>query len=482
MTIPARKIECAQCGASVEYRPDAGGAALTCTNCGHRQPIAAVAAAAKDDYRALLAAAVGDAYRDTRVLTCSTCGAATTVPARVIAERCPFCAAPTVAAAHDRLLRPSAILPFTLDEQGAREAIAAWAQGLWFSPGRIGPADGAWQPSAVYLPYWSFDWDVTTDYEGARGHISDNKTSWTDVKGTVRTRLEGSAVFGSRGVDREQGSELEPWDTERVVGFKDDYLQGVRAETSALTVAEAGDLGHRLLERQITYEVERDIGGGRQRIDRKTIRYDAVAVRLVLMPIWVAHYERGGRRHRVLVNARSGEVIGERPVSRSKLLTAALTPFALATIGAAWLPSVLGLAGPPWRRHLLAFWMVLGLFGLITMIIGSIMSGRARRSGPARQRDLYVARQGPGTSGLQVDVASTWSGAMQGDAFARGTLIQVSGFAMLFVALMPGASLAMGFDSLMPVVMMHAFSTIAIIAFGWAVGRARTDRRKLLGL
>ena len=477
-----RKIACAQCGASVEYRPDAGAAALTCPNCGHRQPIAAVAAAAAADYRALLAASVGDAYQDTGTLTCSTCGAATTVPATVLAERCPFCTAPTVAAAHDRLPRPSAILPFTLAEPAARAAITAWARDLWFSPGPIGPADGAWQPSAVYLPYWSFDWDVTTDYEGARGHTSDNKTSWTNVKGTVRTRLDSSAVFGSRGVDREQGSELEPWDSERVVGFKDDYLQGVRAETSALTVAEAGDLGHRLLARQITYEVERDIGGDHQRIDRKTIRYDAVAVRLVLMPIWVAHYQRGGRRHRVLVNARSGEVIGERPVSGTKLLAAALTPFALATVGAAGLPSVLGLDGPPWRRHLLAFWMVLGLFGLITMMIGSIRSGRARRSGPARQRDLYVARQGPGTSGLQVDIASTWSGALQGDAFGRATLIQVSGFALLFVALMPGMVLAMGFDSLMPIVMMHAFSAFAVIAFVWAVARARTDRRKLLGL
>ena len=47
---------------------------------------------------------------------------------------------------------------------------------------------------------------------------------------------------------------------------------------------------------------------------------------------------------------------------------------------------------------------------------------------------------------------------------------------------MPAAALAMFSDSLVPVVMMHAFSLFAIVAFGWAVARAGRDRRELLGL
>jgi DNA-directed RNA polymerase subunit RPC12/RpoP len=477
----AGRIACAACGANVEAAP--GADELVCPSCGHRAPIAAVAAAARDDYAALLAEAAAAAPADdTTVLSCATCGARTTAPVTVLAERCPFCATPTVSTSHDRLRRPTAVLPFALDEAAARAAVTAWADGLWFRPAGLGADGGAWSLTAVYLPYWSFDWDVTTEYEGARGHTSDGKTSWTDVTGSVRTRLDGSTVLGSRGIDRERGAELEPWDTERVVGYKPDYLQGVRAEASALSIAEAGDLGHRLLARQIEYEIERDIGGDRQRIDRKATRYHAVTVRLVLMPIWITHAVHRGQRHQVLINARTGEVIGDRPVSRGKLAAVGLAPVAAALAGGALLPSVWWRAMASWRAHLLGFWLVLGALGLLGLIIGSAMVGRVRRREPARQRDLYVQRPGPGSSGLQVDPAAMWRGALQADGVGRGTLVQISGFAAMFVALMPAFVLAFFTDMLMPVIMMHAFSAIAIVAFWWALGRSGRDRRTLLGL
>jgi predicted RNA-binding Zn-ribbon protein involved in translation (DUF1610 family) len=475
-------VTCEQCGANVESRPGAE-VTLVCPSCGHQQAIAPAAPAAKDDVAALIEASLAASpAAEEATLTCGRCGARTTVPATVLAERCPFCGTPTVSPSRDRLRRPSAVLPFRLDEAAARAAVVAWERGLWFRPTRLGPADGGWALTAVYLPYWSFDWDVTTDYEGACGHTSDNQTSWRDVRGTVRTRLDGSTVLGSRGIDREQGAELEPWDAEAAVGFDDAYLQGVRAELSALSVAEATDLGARLLERAVVYDVERAIGGDHQRIDAKTIRYQAAAVRLVLMPIWVTHYQHEGRRHQVLVNARTGEVIGDRPVSRPKLAAAGLAPFAVAAAGAVWLPSTLGWrSAHTLRGHALGFWTVLGAIGLLGLVLGSALAARARRAGPARQRDLHVARRGPGTSGLQVDPVSMWRGALQADGPGRATLVQISGFALLFIALMPAAVLAM-FPETMPIVMMHAFSALAIVAFGWAIGRAGRDRRKLLGL
>ena len=161
---PTPRIACARCGASVEYRPATEAVTLSCPHCGHHQAIAASAPAAKADLTALLAAALaGGGYDDTSVLTCGTCGAETTVPATVLSERCPFCRNPTTTQARDQLLRPAAVLPFALDEAAARAAVVGWARGLWFSPGRLGPADRAWPLAAVYLPYWIFDWDVSAD-------------------------------------------------------------------------------------------------------------------------------------------------------------------------------------------------------------------------------------------------------------------------------------------------------------------------------
>jgi hypothetical protein len=481
-TAAVSHVTCRECGANVEYQPGAD-VTLVCPSCGHHQPIAADAPAAKASVAELLAASLeASPVAEQATLTCGRCGAQTTVPATTLADRCPFCATPTVSPSRDRLRRPSAVLPFRLDEDAARAAVVAWERGLWFRPARLGPADGAWPLTPVYLPYWSFDWDVTTDYVGARGHTSNNDTTWTDVTGSVRTRLDGSTVLGSRGIDREQGAELEPWDADAAVSFKDDYLQGVRAEQSALSVPQATELARRLLERQLEYEIERDIGGDRQRIERKTTHYHAAAVRLVLMPIWITHYQHGGRRHQVLVNARTGEVIGDRPVSRPRLYAAALAPFAAAVAGAVVLPPALG-----WRSAhtlhggALAFWAVLAVIGLLGLITGSVMVARARRREPVRQRDLFVARAGPGTNNLQVDPAAMWRSALQADGVGRGTLVQIYGFALFFIAIMPCFVLVFFADT-MPIVMMHTFSAIAIVAFVWAVGRSGRDRRKLLGL
>lgn len=479
------QIACEGCGAILAYQPGGSDEALVCGRCGARRAIPGRGAAPKDDYRALLQAALEAGERDeSSVLDCGTCGAQTTLPSQVIAERCPFCGQPAVTPTRSRLLRPAAILPFRLDEKQARAKVVAWERALLWKPAsRLGPEGGAFAMSAVYLPYWTFDWDVETSYRGSRGVKVDKDTRWTEVSGTVRTRLDGATIFGSRGVPREAGAELEPWDTDRVVGYQDQYLLGVRAETSALAVPEAGALAHRVLERQVTYDVECDIGGDEQRVEDKTIRYHAANVQLILLPVWITHFEHQGRPHRVLCNARTGEVIGERPVSRARMWATLLAPLLAVLVGAAVLPGRLGWhPEPAWRAPLGVFLGLLLGGGLAGFIAGSVMVSRARAAGPSHHKQLYVTRPAPGTRGLEVDPATIWRGVLQDDPESRGALVQLLGFASLFVSMMPFFA-TVGFGGeLFPMAMMFGFSAIALGAFVWAAGASMRARRRLLGL
>ena len=75
----------------------------------------------------------------------------------------------------------------------------------------------------------------------------------------------------------------------------------------------------------------RDIGGDEQRISSSQTRYDDISFKYILLPIWLSAFRYQNKVYRFLVNARTGEVQGERPYSWIKITLAALA--AAAAIG-----------------------------------------------------------------------------------------------------------------------------------------------------
>jgi hypothetical protein len=69
----------------------------------------------------------------------------------------------------------------------------------------------------------------------------------------------------------------------------------------------------------IKSDCESDIGGDEQRVQQMNVHYAAVMFKLVLLPLWIASYLFGGQTYQVLVNANTGEVVGDRPISKAKI-------------------------------------------------------------------------------------------------------------------------------------------------------------------
>ncbi|MFG2954813.1 hypothetical protein ACGF5O_13900 [Streptomyces sp. NPDC048291] len=77
-------------------------------------------------------------------------------------------------------------------------------------------------------------------------------------------------------------------------------------------------------------DCNRDIGGDEQRLHSVPTAYSAaLTYKLVLLPVWFLTCLHAGKAWPVMVNARTGEVIGERPCSALKTT--------LASVGAALL-------------------------------------------------------------------------------------------------------------------------------------------------
>ena len=112
---------------------------------------------------------------------------------------------------------------------------------------------------------------------------------------------------------------LEPWPTERLVPFTDQALAGKLAHTYEIELDAAFHLGKERIEGELTSDVKRRIGGDLQQIQSQETSYSALTYKHVLLPVWILAYRYGGKPYRVVVNAVTGQVNGERPYSPIKI-------------------------------------------------------------------------------------------------------------------------------------------------------------------
>ena len=69
-------------------------------------------------------------------------------------------------------------------------------------------------------------------------------------------------------------------------------------------------------------DCESDIGGDEQRVTSVDTRYFDLMFKLMLLPVWLAAYVYAGKTFQVMVNAHTGEVVGQRPYSALKIASA----------------------------------------------------------------------------------------------------------------------------------------------------------------
>jgi DNA-directed RNA polymerase subunit RPC12/RpoP len=338
---------CAGCGARVEYAP--GTTVLRCPYCGYEQQVADTGRQVREHDFAALATLPRKpvATIAAHTFVCQKCGAQTQSDA--LADRCQFCGAPLVAdVALSEQIAPEAVLPFAIDRAGMREHLRRWVSSRWFAPGSLKKVTEAESTRGTYLPHWTFDAKTVSDYAGQRGeHYWETetyeedgqtktrqvqRTRWYPASGTVARDFDDVLITASGKVDTDHLEKLEPWPLEQAVPYQPEYLAGYQALRYE-TEPEAGlEAAKERMAKVIKTDCEDDIGGDEQRVNRVDTSYSDIMYKLLLLPVWIACYLHAGRTFTVLVNARTGEVIGQRPYSPLKIAFAVLTALALLAV------------------------------------------------------------------------------------------------------------------------------------------------------
>lgn len=345
---------CQSCGATVEFAP--GSDALRCPYCGAEQAVAAVPRQVTEHSIEELASlppvrretAPGQAH----AFVCPSCGAHT--ESDDLSARCQFCATALVADPEltERVV-PEAVVPFGLDRGSAREALRKWTSSRWFAPKSLKKVTEAETFKGSYLPHWTYDASTVSDYRGERGEYyytteayttvengetvtktrQVRHTRWHPVAGTVQRAFDDVLVAGTTHVAAEQADKLEPWPLkEEAKPYQAEYLAGFQTVRYDIEPEKGLETAKAKMAPVIEDDCRTDIGGDDQRVESVSTRYFDLTFKLLLLPVWFLSYLHAGKSWQVMVNARTGEVTGQRPYSVGKIVAAVVAALAVVLI------------------------------------------------------------------------------------------------------------------------------------------------------
>lgn len=345
---------CISCGADLNYKP--GTRHLTCTYCNAENeiPDSGEPVNENDFYEYINNSAATSAQMTISVVSCSACGANTTIDPNIRSHSCPYCMNPLVVKdAHtDSVIQPKAVLPFKLNKDEVRNKFKAWVKGLWFAPNDLKKASvDTDRFNGMYIPYWTFDSNTQSSYIGQRGDYyyvnvnytatengktvtktrRDRKIRWHTVSGNVSHAFDDVLVIASHSLPLKYAEKLEPWDLENLTGFNESFLGGFITEKYKVELKEGFDTARNKMDDHIRTLVRKNIGGDQQRIINLNTKHSDITFKHILLPIYISAFRFKGKVYNFLVNGRTGEVQGERPYSAWKI--ALLVIAILAVIG-----------------------------------------------------------------------------------------------------------------------------------------------------
>lgn len=345
------RFPCKQCGAQLQFEP--GADALKCPYCGFLNEIARSAEEIEElDFNKYLEIAAQESVPDTEQnIKCNACGATFTVSPTTQSSSCPFCGSNTIvpiaAGVH---LKPRSLLPFKLNRKEAQEAYLGWLAKRWLAPNDLKTyARDRGGLAGMYIPFWTYDCNTMTWYQGERGiwvyrtetyTDSDGNTQtrevretiWYPASGTVYNTFDDVLVPASNSVPEKHAMALKTWDLPELVPFQEAYLSGFQTERYRTGLEQGFDVAKGLMESTIISTIRADIGGDEQRIWNKASEYNNITFKHVLLPLWLGAYKYRDRTFSFIVNARNGEVQGDAPISFWKVL--GLVVLGLLIIGA----------------------------------------------------------------------------------------------------------------------------------------------------
>ena len=315
-------VLCSNCAGKLIFNP--ASQKLECANCG--------AGFRPEDVRDT-AADVHSKYYDTRVYTCSHCGAEVITSDTESSTFCVYCGNPAIVFSRvSREYRPDGIIPFKITKQQALDKIRSRFEKNPIVPKEIAGSFKSENMRGIYVPYWV----INADYQEAdwiSGTVKRGKSSETRYYSRAgEVKFKNVPVDGSRILNDDVSLRLEPFYLEDSKEFDEDYLNGFYSNTSDMDLMDlresASKRCHRLFADEVVKSIPKNVNSVKIRdsIYWADIQDDPI---YMMFPVWFLTFKYNGKPYTVLVNGQTGKVTGTLPWLQKRVWGIAIATFIL---------------------------------------------------------------------------------------------------------------------------------------------------------
>lgn len=325
---------CPGCGAPLAY--DAAGRKLKCGSCGNSfEPdvIDGICRENEDGVSFDLPARAFDASDalQLKASVCKACGAALLAVDSAQPAVCPYCGGTEMMPEMlDGRSKPELMVPFGVTEEQAQRLLDGYfhirpLQRNLFRRGRK-RADGL---RRIYVQCWLFDCAVQGNivYDARKKHAEGSGGSDTEhiahyiVRRAGSMRFESIPVCGSMKPDEGIVKALGSYDVGKAVPFSASLLGNAAADNAEVNAAECEGRVIERVECAMADELRNTVSGYSLITERsRNMTVTGGKVMPVLVPIWLATAQKGGRTYTFAINGQTGKTACDAPEDKKKSL------------------------------------------------------------------------------------------------------------------------------------------------------------------
>lgn len=263
-----------------------------------------------------------------RTYSCPSCGAELICEEATAATSCPYCGNNAIVPGQfSGALKPDFVIPFKLEKQDAVNALKKHYKGKFLLPGTFSAKNHIEKVQGVYVPFWLFDGTADADvhFHAEResshrdGEYEVTTTRHYDVRRAGSMRFERVPVDASKRMPDEMMDSIEPFDYSELRQFSTAYLPGFLADRYDVSVEECAPRADERFSNTIVEALKETVTGYTSyHITSKDVRVQRGKTHYALLPVWLLSTKWSGKNFLFAMNAQSGKMAGDLPVSWMK--------------------------------------------------------------------------------------------------------------------------------------------------------------------
>ena len=344
-----QEFPCSKCGGKLEFNPKAGR--LKCIYCANEEDISQdkddVEEISYDDFLSTKKVKTVLLSETALEVACPSCRARVTFEPPDVAGKCPFCGTSIVSKgekAHP-VVEPGGVIPCKVTQKNAQTNVRKWLGNNWFLPTSLKELAQQEGMQGVYLPFWTYDTQTESDYTGSRGEYyyttesyavtnSEGETEWETrevqhtrwypAAGHVSRFFDDILIPATKQLDDKQLKKLSGWNLQQLLPYSPSYLAGFKAQRYQVPLEMGLVKAKEEIRSQLNTTVSNDIGGDTQTVSSINTQHLNVTFKHIMLPVWISAYRYKNKQYRVMVNAQTGQVSGDRPYSKVKIAIAVI--------------------------------------------------------------------------------------------------------------------------------------------------------------